>query len=375
MVNIFAFIFRLIISRSLDKTLRYFGKDYTINCFLTTIHVVADREVQQIILKSSPKLSHLNSIFNSAHGFKYTINNVNDTDFLWHIIHNSIKQSLLDLKDKININMLVDQTIKNNIRPNQLTEMSEFVDQTTAQWFGTIMIGDWELFLRLHAKVSEMIIRTFHSNYFQKIPIIGNIVSIWKRYFAGNEIRLLRKEIHQLINQSDHTETFFKYFHTNLANMCRNDYKKLADEIFIDNMIFAFLTYDFINVVLKGIVFERIDKKNFERNDLTAIMKNNFLFPFRGRVIDQPINIANNSFKKGDICLLNLVESELLFSFGRRSCPGQIIVRPILNQFINTINEIDFDVPDKPSVIKRNPDHDRPFILSKVYCRMKMKQS
>src|SRR5437016_3240702 len=96
-VSLLTFLYKLFACLSLSSTLKYFGSNYSINCIFFNIHVINDGEIQKQILKSSPKLMFLNSIFHSSHGFRYGIDSVNDTDKLWEIIHLSVKESISEI--------------------------------------------------------------------------------------------------------------------------------------------------------------------------------------------------------------------------------------------------------------------------------------
>ncbi|VBB18656.1 hypothetical protein YASMINEVIRUS_1177 [Yasminevirus sp. GU-2018] len=401
-VSLFAFLYRLAILRSINDTLTYFkDEDYSINCYLFKVHVVSNRKTQRSLINLNPKLMSLNNNFNSAHGLRYTIDNLDTTDPLWSVVHLSVKDAVscvlrshVSLTHSKNTNSIATDkddgtvndmktTFNKHLIRNLGTEVkySQFVDDFSIEWFGNMMIGDYKKFISLRSKILSILHYTFYGNYFRKVPYVGQLISSIRRRFVSSSIQSVRDEIREMISTHNFADT---NNHTFMAQMFRSvkermDQEKTSDtynrtdridpeDVFIDNAFISFLVYDFVNIVLKGILFKRVETGNVVRADeIEHIISENFLFPYRGRVLTEGIEIENvGVFRSGDVVLMNLVDSMTLFSYGKRTCPGQTMVRPLLSCYVDLVNKLEFVVTcdECERKIKRASDSDTPFILN-----------
>lgn len=131
-------------------------------------------------------------------------------------------------------------------------------------------------------------------------------------------------------------------------------------------------------MVFKGMMMERIiNSRQIKLLETDNMIRENFLFPFRGRILTQEIETKDlGTLRIGDMCLLNLIsdQSTMIFSYGPRSCPGQAMVRPLLNEYIKFINSLDFiplkteenEIEINNSSILKSSDTDTPFVTSRL---------
>lgn len=382
-INILSFIWKLLFTWSINKTLNHFGKDYTIRCWpFHDIHVVSNRTDANKILRSQTKLVSLNDNFNTSHGFRYTINNVNTSDDLWRIIHTSVKSSLDNKILQITQDMrtTMDRYVLENL--GKEVKYTEFIEHSMLEWFGNFMLGDHQTFIELRKDVLSMFKNTFYKNPFRKVPWLGKYMSYllrtnhWinkmccRKETEQKKINRIRSRLSEMIPELSES-TFIGSLYSSLRSHLEElDRIEILEEVWIDNVILGFLVYDFVSIVLTGMMFKRIiESRALCQDDVPHILKENFLFPYRGRELLEDTD--DSIFKRGDICLMNLLDSSLLFSTGPRSCPGQTMVRPIITEFNKIINSLTF-IPTihtedyERKHITRNPDTDTPFIDSKL---------
>lgn len=387
----FTFLFRLLLLWSINDTIKYYTNyfntkrkrqmpGFTINCFFFNVHVIDDGTIQKKVLMSNPTITGFNEIFNVSHGLKNTVNNFNDTDLLWRIIHDSVRAAQTScMKSTISGKTLIDNMIDdfNNAIYEKLGESivyTEFIEEVSLNWFGKFMAGDAENFKSLRNDVLDILQFTFYNNPFRKVPIIGVYVSRLLRYFVQNKINIIRDKFKRLIPKLHQYKNCFWYelrenIHSKLSedfyDKTSDNFVEYYDDIFIDNAFISVLEYDFINMVLQGMLIERITKDKIEKDDINAIIKENFLFPYRGRRMTCDLKTNNNDMcdiNTNDICLLNLTSdnSTNMFSYGPRTCPGQILVKPLLTEFRKRINSLEFITLDNN--IKKMEDLDTPII-------------
>ena len=362
-VNVFAFILKLLTTLSINNTLHHFGQNYYVNFFFFRLVKLSDKNHQKKVLSSSPKLMFFNNLFNASHGLRYTINNFDSNHPLWRIIHSSVHDAIKKTNGSAVVPNIMTQTFQKAVfkKTGKRIEFKSFIEDTTFEWFGHYMLGDHQLFRELHNELLDILNYTFYNNPFRRVPFIGTITSRIRRFFVQNRIDNLRKTISKCIGLNTINTSFFSVLCEHLRDKIKeyNETTDLSDDIIhdifihdicIDNIIIGLLLFDFVNFVLTGALYKKITTTtNIDENDITDIIKDNFLFEFRGRVMSKNVEF----FKKSDIILLNLVDSELIFSYGERSCPGQVIVRPLLKTFIDMINKYEFYVLNRDYRITR----------------------
>src|SRR5579872_1608166 len=316
----FTFLFRLLLLWSINDTIKYFTNyfnnkrnkqlpGFTINCFFFNVHIIDDCSIQKKVLMSNPTITGFNEIFNVSHGLKNTVNNFNDTDLMWKIIHDSVRTAQSScMKATISGDTLVNSMIRDldDAIYEKLGEeivYTDFIEDVSLKWFGKFMAGNAENFKSIRKDVLDILQFTFYGNPFRKVPIIGIYVSKLLRYFMQEKINCVRGSFELLVAEFDHYDIHEKHnpyeksfwyilrntIHSKVKEINNNaelDIDKIdyCDDIFIDNAFISVLEYDFINMVLQGMLVGRITKdKLLEKNEINTIVKENFLFPYRGR--------------------------------------------------------------------------------------------
>jgi adenine phosphoribosyltransferase len=99
-----------------------------------------------------------------------------------------------------------------------------------------------------------------------------------------------------------------------------------------------------------------------------------FLFPYRMRTIgedhlelkqdDLHLELKTVEFKKGDMAIINLLDSKLYFSLGPRSCVGRALVDRFFAKFLDILKPYHIVRIDENKIV-RTPNQNIPEIVSK----------
>lgn len=370
-IKLFSFLYKWWKLGSFTKTLMHYQIEkntrYYINLFFFRVWFTGNKKDQEQILASKPNLTFLNKNFTLAHGLTNSIDQYEETSIEWTIIHRNVKRSLTDmvenngsieLLEKIMVEEINNVTSTNTERNVELVCL---VDVIMMKWFGKFLIGDTDVFIQIYKEITEIMHFTFHSNTFKDIPYLGGIVSYFRRLLMMKRITKVKNDILNSMYSKVHSPGSFK---CQCCFLCKFNCNLLDLDKFLDNAFLSFLVYDFVNMVAKGILIEKLKNRNFNAKNIKYedFLTDNFLFRYRGRVMTKTIG----DFKQGDICLLNLIDSGLFFSSGSRACPGYVMVKPFIEKFVDVLDKYKFscDLNNPNNKIIRNDNIDLPIIKS-----------
>ncbi|AYV78493.1 MAG: hypothetical protein Edafosvirus15_14 [Edafosvirus sp.] len=370
-IKLLVFLYYWIRNRSFNKVMmaldKKYGKgsNYLISLFCKKLYIVQTTQLVKSVLntQSQAKLTCINKIFFKSHGHKYGIGNLgyNEKEMnLWKNIHDGLKTSInigkLTTIMKRHANIL---THKYNFTYYINDVVDEFILNVWSQYcFGDNV--DIVYYGVMRTKLLSIIKKTFHNNPTNLIPIISPIICSIKRLYYKNEIREVDKMIQKLIddNEGGFIHTFKDYLKSKpeILNV---------SEITLDNAFLSVLVYDFIHMmILESMVkIAKESDANFEYilSNKLNYLKNAFLFPFRFRKIGQNYDI----FRKNDYVIINLVESNMLFSYGPRTCVGIGFSNKFYEVFYDILKNYKIKDEHKNKTITYSTNANIPTITSK----------
>jgi len=355
-INILIFLYYLIAQWSLDKTIKIFISKYGDVDFVIYFPIFrfklwiirSNDRAKSVLSKTDAKLTYINKNFTASHGHKYGIGNIDIDNELWYRIHKGLHQSI----DINYLKLLMDKhshiiTYKYGFKYNVNEVLSEYIITVWAQYcFGPL--ADIQYYKTMRSKLITTLRRTFYDNQINYIPIIGSLICSIKRYYYRKNFAEIDKMLNNLININ--SDGFIHKF----AKIINNH------EIIIDNAFLSVLVYDFIfNLILQRFLNEDTMYNN---------LKHSFLYPYRIRWISK----SADDFKKNDLVIINMVDSNVPFSYGPRSCVGTVFMHKFYEIFNEIIDPYTI-IYDKNPII-RSENNNIPEVLSQHMVTLMMKK-
>ncbi|CAH6421102.1 Phosphoribosyltransferase [uncultured virus] len=354
--------------RKLCKKYPKVNKFY-IKFFWKRIWILYDKELIKSVLskEAETKLTFTNKCFFNSHGHFYGIGNIDffNGPCLWEAIHKSLSQSI----DQDKLKALI-HTHKHILLGASGFEyiINDILEEYILKIWANFTFGSNVNFMKyknLRNKILHFLRLTFYQNKFNSIPKFGELWCSLKRIYYYAQLHEINKELRNLLDNND--DNFLNKFKQNL-NKYNSENKifefELVDKLVIDNAFLSFLVFDFIyNSILESII-DISKKQNYDKNSILNMkktsIKKTFLFPYRMRYFDKEFEI----FKKGDYVIMNLTESDLLFSSGPRSCIGQGFFDIFYKKFYEMLQPFDIKSCDDTD-ISYSSDDNMPIIISK----------
>jgi len=410
-VNIIIFLYNIIkfwsVTKGLDSIRKKYGisKNSTIEikipiCLTTVkryikIYTESDT-VKHVLMKNDNDLSYINKVFSMSHDNIYGIGNLSTKQKLWNIVHTSLKKSIdLDklveiMNEPQNIHLL---TYKCNFTYNygdinDDNEISFYIMNIWSKYcFGKNV--DVKLYSKTRNAIINILKKVFYGQRTNYIPYFGYLCATLRSWIYKNQINEMKEMIEKMMVTVEE-KSFLGNFKQLIMNIEDIEYDQLKQKIITDNVLLSFLVFDFLNSFLQTAIMNislkcpRVESKSdFElksdhvsdhvskseseskqfndRLELFAVsIKESFLFPFRMRENDQT----------GDLVLLNLIDSNVLFSYGPRACIGQTFTNRFYREFCKIYLDFDFIKVD-PLPIIRSKDSNIPRIESKNIIKIK----
>ncbi len=331
-----------------------------------------NNSVKHVLMKKEYDISFINKVFSVSHNNIYGISNLSTQQNLWNIVHTSLKNSidlnkLIDImNDKENLQLL---TYKCNFTFNygdyDNNPVSEYVINIWSQFcFGkSVNINEYK---KIRNSIMITLKKIFYCQKTNYIPYIGYFCATFYSWIYKNQLNEINERIEKILENIEEN-TFlwnFKQQIMNIKDTELNELSTIKKKIILDNVLLSFLVYDFLNSFLQSAIMNitiknsvadlsdsELNNKRFEL--FNESIKESFLFPFR---------IRDNK-KTGDIILINLVDSNVLFSYGPRSCIGQMFTNKFFKEFCKIFSDFDFiKIDDLP--ILRSENSNIPYIIS-----------
>lgn len=392
-VNIFAFLWRVIILLSFRSAIDYYAKrynNYLLSFGFLKIYVIKDRDTIKTVMGSNPSASFLNRNFSCAHGMIHTIDLVESTTREWSVIHKAVKSSITDLISNINnlntsnispidlLNQMFEEAIRTSF-PKRINFLT-LTDNVIRRWFYEVFVGFksdeseksndyWDI----RRDLLQELHHSFYNNRFRWVPILGSYTAkIWNKN-NNHRIEWLQVRMSNFLDLTVdvYPNSFYGRFRHHIRKNVEQLYPELNNEqkfnlintIFVNNSLLSILTYDFVHSMIIGCVlkisemnWKCIDYMDDNADHIGDIYRSNFLFRYRGRKLTQDVQIENYIMSKGSIIIINLLDSEMFYSSGERSCVGQGLARPLIKSFYNSLKSMNFVVTNYTIDINSDPD-------------------
>jgi adenine phosphoribosyltransferase len=377
-INPFRVLWAICINMSVAKGLTKIinsKEDYVINMLWKKIYILNSKAyIKQVLSKDAESsLTNVNKIFFSSHYHNYGVGNLEVSNDLWNIVHNELKASinldkLVDLMEKHKGILLYENGFEYNVEEI----ISEYVYTIWAKYsFGdNVNIAE---FKTMRNSLINVLGKTFYKNKTNEIPIIGNYICKFKRFSNKQELQQVDKMLEKLYNEN--SNGFLHKFHDNISKYDLSDDIKL--KIVIDNAFLSILAYDFLLLWLMESIIKfglnNINDKKERSEQKYKFLSNAFLYPNRFR----KVNKAIGQFDKGDYVIMNLVNSELFFSYGPRSCIGQGFSYKFYDKICDILDNYEIKLLDKydGTNILYDDNINVPKIVSNHVIQLKMKQN
>ena len=397
-ISIFVFLWRVLrllsFSRALDHYHSERGDEIAINYYVGKFYSIRNRKTVEKVFASHPIAAY--SHFTISHPYHHTLDNYQENDREWKIIHKSVKDAIVSLTSLTSLTSPGSRPIQILCRLFEVKMRSTFARETDIMlafqevyddWYYELMAGPDTLvskhrFYQYRADFLKSIKYTFYDNPFRGVPILGSAISLIRRYIYWNHFSSLREDMADFLNGDIYrkdlpSDTFFSKFYAALETHYMKEipdnpnYRDEINAIFVENGLLSLLVYDFVFLMLQNLIVEKIDKarcsidSTLTDEDISNAYKNGFLFPVRPRIVTQDVKTGfGHMMKSKSYVLSDLVSSNLLYSTGARACAGQVLARPLIREFAKELNALQILVIGGD--YRRNPDLNMPFIDSDV---------
>lgn len=358
-LNIFVFLYYLIIEWSIDKTIERLSVKYNCQNFLITFlgwriwFLQTSTQIKKILsIESNHKTTYIDKNIIKCHGHIYSINNLDfdcDKNNLWYIVHHCmIKNMDLNILEKLLYQNSDIITHKYGFKYNIVDVIDEFVSVIWSKYcFGNNI--DTIIYKKLHRSIIKIMIKISDnsSNY---IPIIGGLICKLNKNIYKEKINKINNVLQKLIdNKAGFIHNFYKSINQLTVN---NNLKNLINNIVLDNAFYCILMHDYISVYLQTYLLH-IATNNLQTTSERCNARNQCMeILFRSMYKILYVGKENDEFKKGDIAFINLAKSKLYFSYGPRACIGINLMRKLTEWFCKIFNKYTINRIDDNQIMK-----------------------
>lgn len=387
-VGFFRFLITWFTCFSIHKTIdslckRYQAENLQINLLWKQLFVFrSSKLVKGCLKKHCPAdISWLNDNFFASHGHEYGIGNLRVSP-LWNLIHHALFRALtcpemISYDVKNNADILL---INHGTRYNLNEVLSEFTMKVWAQYcFGKKV--DFEKYQNVRTVIMRVLNRNFYHTGLSTVPFWGKLKSTFFRKLSKAELQYCDDGIRELIAEAEEQEFNYCFVRTfkEKLNECYDVPLAMRNCILIDNCFLMFLVYDFwymkILLAMYRIAERKVDDTPGRLQILKETRAESFLFPLRMRQMldtyEHPA-VENLILKKGDLVLLDLVSSNLLFSYGPRACVGVGLTDKFNKSLFNILEGVKFRLTQTDLPLLIHPDPNTPFIISQHEVQIKL---
>jgi adenine phosphoribosyltransferase len=380
-VNIFVFLYYLIVEWSVDGAVSRLstkygvpkGSNFKVSLFTCDLWLLqTNSSVKEVLSPSADaKLTYISRNFIRSHGHVYGIGNLDFNCNLWHTVHSCLLKSISVkymegimrdnsdiLTHKYGFKYLVNDVVSEYI----ITIWSKFC-------FGEGT--DARSYRRLRDKLIGTLHKTFYSRKTNYIPFLGCMLSKLYRYTYRKDFREIDDMIRELISKG--SGGFIHEFSSNISSSAALPEGEIS-AIVLDNAFLSVLAYDFLYGFLLEHIIKIADCKLITVDDRRAVrgtsLEQAFLFPYRMRYI----NGNTKHFKRGNFAIVNLIRSNLPFSYGPRSCVGAALTYKIVETLYDIIKDYEIGRLDCNPIL-RSKNKNIPLISSMHSIELTIPQS
>lgn len=386
-VSIIVFIWYIIRYFGYNRAIKELQKAYncknlSIRIFGRTLWILSDRDLVESALTTGAdaKLMFMNSNFFASHPHDLGIGNLDyeQKECLWKGVHSSMAfavgismhsgrlESIMNRHKLI----LIGKT-KNMYNLSKVLE--KFITAVWSEFCFGDKNGD---LLKRYSKMRRLYLKTINNSFYNstisRIPLIGWLFCRVKRFLNRREYELIDREISSYITDAEESSLFMEFErgfreYNEKHNVIATE---LIDKLVLDNAFLSVLALDFIDIACREALLEiainNIQDSDGRKRVKESALQRGFLFPWRGRYLPYDHGI----FKAGDYILVNLIDAKHLFSYGPRACVGPAIFNKFYTQLLKILEPFRITLVNVLDPIIRDPDENRPFILSKHIIRL-----
>jgi hypothetical protein len=381
LINIFVFCLYILWFRSLKLVTQYLDqkngecRNYSLKIFGKTIWILQKKsEVTKVLNKSSESsLTFANKTFFHSHGHYYGIGNldIGDETSLWHIVHQTLLKAAQQENHKLSQLMNAHLDIL-TYKYNYHYCINKILKEYVLTIWGKFCFGD-DIDIEKYTKMRDLTIgtlrKTFYDHYTNLIPGLGAVICKLKYWLHRRKFMRIDRILLELILKEGNKGFMHKFMHE-LCESIKDP--KLVLQIVLDNAFLSTLVYDFIYIfVLEAIV--KISRDKVDDYEQRMKRKNEFLgnaFLFENRL--RYINHTNGPMKPGDYAIVNLVKTELYFSYGPRACIGVGTANKFYEHLFRILDKY-IILSDDNHKIEYNSNPNVPEIISEHNIKLQMK--
>lgn len=275
------------------------------------IFILQERDLISSVMRKDARLPYVNKNFDLSHGHFHSINSVDTTDALWKDLHADLfeifkHKKITDIMEK-HKDILVGRSSYN---------LNDTLEEYFLRVWGEYCFGEMppERFTQMRERLVTVLGKVFHSNRFNRLPLLGHYTSVRNRQRFAEELKQVDVELAEILKSSiAQKQGVFYELYARLVPKYPN-----AFQIALDNSFLGVLVYDFIYIVILDALTHMAKFPERDRHEQVRQSRHNgFLYPYRFREVAEDFD----EFRKGDFCILNLQKSGLYFSSGPRACP------------------------------------------------------
>lgn len=381
-INAFVFLYYLIKHWSLSKAISHIRKENKLdakdvietNILGKTISIFSNHHDVKNVLSAdtNANLTFINETFMASHGHSLGIGALQSGTELWKKVHKNLADAIdvkrLDEIMQLNAHVL---THKYNFTYDNVNDViSEFVMRVWCQFCfdtDTDTDTDYKKYKYIRNKLIDTVRKTFYYRKTNYIPVLGKYFAQFYCWLYRKEFAEIDDKLEELINDSDKYNPKIGFIHEfkRLMAYCAEYDKTFMDKLVLDNAFLSVLVFDFLHVLMYNSIMAFAEKNICSYDERIKMesenIRNSFLFPYRIREVD------------GNYMIVNLIDSEFLFSSGPRSCIGRVFTTHFYKGFCKIFEHFDIVKTDS-NLVKKSDNENIPLITSNHSLKLVMKK-
>jgi adenine phosphoribosyltransferase len=381
-VNIIVFLWYIVRYFGYNRAIRQLQRDYgcknlSVRFFGRTLWILSDRDLVESVLMTDAdaKLTFMNRNFFASHPHDLGIGNIDyeQGECLWKGVHDSMASAIGEAMHSSRLETIMNKhrmiligKTKNTYNLSKVLE--KFI---TAVWSEFCFGNEHGDMLKRYAKMRRLYLKTINDSFYNsrisRLPFIGWLFCRVKRFTNRMEYATIDREISNYITTAGENSLFMDFeFKFREYNEKHNVIAtELINKLVLDNAFLSVLALDFIDIACREALLEiavnNVNDSDGRKKIKDPALQRGFLFPWRGRYMPHDHGI----FKAGDYVLVNLIDAKHLFSYGPRACVGPRFFNKFYTHLLKILEPFRITLVNTMDPIVRDPDENRPFIISK----------